>query len=720
MEYIDNDIENSISGNIFIRELDDYKCDINPIKEYIKEASVFVAKNNSITVDEAKPLVLEAIKKSNKKDPIVTYRAQKDNGDREETSCTLSTYLKDVIRNNQLIAPSFTTYKHPHEQKSLHSDFMAVGTSERKKHKKLAFKYEMEGNTYKYNFHNTNQKTMKVNNNSLSGAYGSKSTILYNASAHYTLTSITRCVASIGNAFTESMVAGNMIFLNPENVINYITAIVTNIDYKLVNYCVNKYKLVIPTVDDIMLMVDKSSKYYWIDKEYREHIVNYLSKLNDLERVAVLYVNNMYNMRLLNEQLFKDMMFNISQPVDNSSDNPAKDYGSAEEYFTILASFIWSDIIRGTKLVVSELEASESGRDILMKLASTVNNIKKWFSYYRMLIRTFFTTDILPIDIANVKEMQRDVIVLSDTDSTCGSYEEWANWYYGKSSDYKNTSAVPAVVMTIVVQTMDHYIKVFAKNMNIPNENVNYLAMKNEFYWPVFIPANVNKHYFADVMIQEGNVYKENKDEVKGVHLIASTIDQYYASMANKMMREIFERVKSGKNVSTYEFLVRIANIEREIISKIKRADLTVFKANKIKGKNSYKLEPERSPYLHHTLWMDVFAEKYGSPGEPSYSVIKVPSILDSKKAMSSFIDGIEDESIKEKFKVFIEKYNKENIGTFMLPVSIVANKGIPEELSKAIDIERVVLDNCGVFYTILETIGGYRKPNRLISQMGY
>lgn len=87
---------------------------------------------------------------------------------------------------------------------------------------------------------------------------------------------------------------------------------------------------------------------------------------------------------------------------------------------------------------------------------------------------------------------------------------------------------------------------------------------------------------------------------------------------------------------------------------------------------------------------------------------------------MKDFCDNIKDVDIKYKLKQFLEKAGKDKIGVFRLPIAVIGNKGIPEELRDIIDVERVIKDNCNVFYMFLATLGGYKKPTRTLFQMGY
>ena len=144
--------------------------------------------------------------------------------------------------------------------------------------KKQSFKYKLAGDKVKQDYYETMQKIRKIFNNSVSGAYGSKGTILSNYSAHYTLTSITRSVASIGNAITESMVAGNKYFKDADVTLNYIVAIVNGIKEEFVKLAINKYKLYVPTAEECLEMILYSSRWYWKDLKKEEIILTYLKK----------------------------------------------------------------------------------------------------------------------------------------------------------------------------------------------------------------------------------------------------------------------------------------------------------------------------------------------------------------------------------------------------------------------------------------------------------
>lgn len=690
------------------------KSQIYPVQEYYKQASLYLMKRFNISQEEA----LEFVKKevdNQSKNPIATFWYKKENGDMVKKQDYLTDYIKESLKSGDVIVPSFTTYYHPSKQKSIHAEFMAYNTKRRSKYKKIAFRAKQDGDIAKFIYNDVMQKTMKIFNNSLSGAYASKSTVLRNPSAHYTLTSITRCVSSIGNAITESIVCGNKHFKTSDIVYNYITSIILNINKDNVEYCINKYKLHIPTAEEVMDMIIYSSKWYWHDEDVEKDILNYISKLTDVERTAVLYVNDLWHMKMYNEELMRNMMTFLITKRKDITDDP-KVMENFPEDLEILTKLICNEEVKGMNINYQELKGTELGFTIL----STASQLMKTYEYYSKLYETFLFTEIMPPSIAYIKDMFRDCIVLSDTDSTCGSYDKWVEWYFGYPEFSNKNIGIAGAIMTLNSRAVDRGLIKLSVNMNISEDRLSILKMKNEFFWSVFTLANMNKHYFANTTVQEGNVFKEQDLELKGVHLISSAANQIIVKKVHSMIREINDTLCKNEKISLIKYINYVRQLEDEISVMIDQGDIDIFKKMTIKEQQAYKNEVSQSPYIHYLLWEEVFSKKYGSSGDPAYLAMKVPTTLDNNKKMLAFIDTIDDLHIKLAFEEFLKKYNKNNFGTIMLPITVVSGKGIPRELIPVINKKRIILDNLKSAYLVLESLGFFLKDEMTLTEMGY
>ena len=702
---------------VFKKPTPEYLVHMNPKKEYARQAITFISKMKGIDRATAAMKLKEALKNYDLKDPIVRFNHRNEKGDVSVDETTLLDYIQSAQDNKEVIVPSFTTYVHPTIKKSLHAEFINVNIKARKEDKKLMFYYTQTGDAEKAAYYDNMQATRKIFNNSLSGAYASKSTILYNPSAHYTLTSTTRCVASIGNAVTESIVSGNKIFNTPEAVINYITAVLTNTDFVELERVFNKYNIQTPDVDGVMQMVVRSTEYFWNIPDKLEYIRSYLEKLTPLELGAVMYTNDLYHFRQYNPELTIKFLEEISltRKGYTTPETELNDINNVQEGIQSHIHNICSDLIKGMAVDYEKMVGTET-MDVL---ASSAKYIAETLTSYKDLIRILFVTDTAPVNIAYIKELMRRCIVLSDTDSTCATYDEWVDWYYTKSNTVTNPIAIASSVMTIATQVMDHYIKILSGSMNI--DVSRFESLKNEFMWNTFVTMNASKHYFADVAVKEGNVFEKPKLELKGVHLIASNVSQHYRDIGHGMINDIRATLREGKKLDIFGYVKLVADTEREIISRVKAADTSVLSIDKIKDQKAYKDsdKPELTPFFHHLLWGEVFEPKYGPAPDPTYMIVKVPTTLDTPARMKEYIDNLQDKELADRLRKAMVKYNKKYIGTFRPPLTLIEGRGLPDEIFGCVDYKRIVKDNCGMMYAVLEAIGFYKHSDMLISELG-
>lgn len=705
-----------MSNNIFIKDLNEYKIDIAPVQQYLEQVAIYISKKTGKSIEESATITKQMLKKKNIKNPIVTFNHRQDNGDVIVETTTLTNYIEDNINNNYLVVPSFTAYEDKNKDKSLHATFLEKNIKLRSINKKLAFSYKQEGNKVLAERYNTLQKSMKIKNNSLSGAYASISTILYNPSAHYSLTSTTRTATSIANALTESIVAGNKHYRNPDLVFNYITAVLCIVDINNIKYLVDKYNIHLPTPIELMDSILRSTRLYWNNPIAEEKLFKYIERLTTLERAAVLYTNDLYHLRQYNDNLVKDMIMSLSMKCKDLTTEPLEVLNHSEEFVLNLVHHICMSEIKGMKVNYKEMVGTEK----LNILGSTALNVNLTLEKYKDMLQILFRNDVMPISISRLRDMTRVCTVLSDTDSTTSSYSIWVESLLGRDEVSDKATAISCAVMTINSQVLEHKLRQYSANMNVPVELRNIISYKGEFFWTIFCNTPVAKHYHASTAVQEGNVFAEADIEIKGVQMINSNAPMFVQKTTQDTIRDIHNTVNNNEKLDLNKYLKIGADMERELISKLSKGDIEILKTAKVKEAAGYKLGPDRSPYIHYIFWEEVLERKYGQIDKPPYTAVKIPSMLDSKKKMNDFIETIKDVDLADRLKAFLFKYNKDNIGTFLLPLIYVGENGIPEELIPAIDINRVIFDAMGAYYMVLSTIGFSVKEDMKLVDLGY
>ena len=693
---------------------------INLMDDYIADTSVFVSRKLNIPQDKAKAVIRDILTEQSEKEiiknPIVEYYGKNQYGDSILKTKKLTTYLEGA--KSGILVPSGTVYATHSEELSIHAENTENRVKLRSIAKKEGFQAEQLGNTTLANFKDKMQKAYKTGNNSITGLFDNEHNIHYRPSSHYTLTSVTASVTSIGNSIGESMVAGNRLYTNPNVVINHILSIPTNTNHSGLEKVINKYNLYIPDVADCMYLILKSTRFYWNSSIYETQIKEALESLLPIERAAFCYVNDLYHFREFNLELARSLFGRMIKKCSGLTTDVNADITKIPEDIEIVAKSILYDEM----LVVSkreELISFKNDNHQVEKelMVSTSLNILNILTEIDDLVRVFFLTDTLPVNIADIKLMIRKCTVLSDTDSTCSTYQEWVQWFFRRELPKFTAEEIglSAMVLLFNYRTLAHSLKLFSNRMNIKGKYETMLAMKNEFYWKVMIFMNKTKHYYADTAMKEGNVLRKTKLELKGSNLINSKLPASIKEKSDSYFEKINKMITDGQIINMHTLVKEIADIERGITTRLLKLDTEIMKEETINDHTSYKGGKLGSAYYHLMLWNEVFGSKYGTIDNTPVVSVKVKTLMTSKQSIRNLIGMIDDTSVRDKFNIFLDKYPKDKLETLRLPKELISN-GIPKELEHVMEIRGTVEELCSTFYLILESLGFYKKPGMLLS----
>lgn len=706
--------------------------EINLIKDYIEDNAFVVSRDLGISVGKARDyvkMVINDYKDEGKfKDPIVGYNGKNQYGDTVPKEMKLTTYLENS--KNGIIVPAGSVYTKHENQISVHTENTEERVKKRSIVKKEGAIAKLKGDQKMADMKDKYQKAYKAGNNAVTGLFDNMFNPFYRPSNHYALTSTTATVTTIGNLISESMVAGNRLYNRPNVVIDHITSLCTNSNIELVERVIKKYNIYIPTVDDCIYVILKSTRFHWSSKERDEEIFSILKLLTPIERAIFVYTNDLFHFRYYNDKLMRDIIDNIYFADSNSmldpmivSKDPKEDMKDIPEDLEIAVRCILYDDM----LVHSKNKENVTFKDDLFmeskkKIATGCKRANNHLTRIDDLIEAFFRTDNLPINVSDIKEMIRGCTVLSDTDSTCSTYQNWVTWYFKKPlpTFTSDEIGISSIILLFTSRTLAHSLELLSKRMNIRGKYLKLLAMKNEFYWKVMIFMNMTKHYFADTAIQEGAVYAKTKLELKGSNLIDSKLPKDLKELSTSYYSKITDTLTSGAKINLHELIKEIVDIELDILNKIQNLDSTIMKSETILDHTSYKYEKDKSPYYHLMLWNEVFGPKYGTITTTPVVCIKVKTNMTTKARMMEGLNNIPDKDIRDRFLKFINKYPKDSLGVLRMPKEIVAGIGLPEELSHVMEAKPVVEELCGTFYFILESLGYYKKPNKILSELYY
>ena len=710
-------------NNPFFRKEEEYKRDFYPIKHYVHQTAYYLHVMTGEDLDVCSTWLKNKIKNKELEgfnDPIVEYLLRGDNYDREVTHQPLSKFIKDIIVNEEIMAPSMTTYKNVKKERSLLSVSIEANITKRAVAKKAMFAYEAEeamarekGDELAAEMFHSNwffsektQTATKLSNNAISGMHNSAANPYFNPSSHSTLTSNCRMTSGYGNANNEKMLSGNRHYWSPNVTMCNIISIIANSDYEKIGKFIRENNFHIPTVDEVMSVIEYSSKLYWKDSVRRREIFDLVSKLNPLQRAAFVYTGDLYHIRKFNDSYVREFIRKLSSKVCYGQKRTKADMKSIFEDHLELAHHICCKEMKGKGKKYEEIENTEE----LSTLHDTAINVSKTMSEYSDFIDTFFMTDNIPASVPRFPDSIRRSALISDTDSTIFTVQEWQVWFHGKLSFDQEAVAVASTMIAIAGQSIGHVLAIMSSNAGISKDMLRKIAMKNEYYFPVLVPTRVAKHYYAAIAVQEGNVKPETEYEIKGVHLKSSNAPPFIMKEAKRMMKEIMDTVMAGKTISIRKILSDISIMENSVLKSLLKGEGTYFRGGQIQTLDSYKAKdtPQKTNYFHYMLWDEVFAPKYGSIAPPPYSVFKLSTCIDSPTLTQKWLAEMQDKALASRIKSFMVKYGRTSFATFQLPQGYVSQYGLPVEFQDAIGIRHMVANVCKVFYLILETLGYY------------
>lgn len=698
-----------MTESVFFKPVDSYVRNLNYYGIYVNDAAMYLSKISSRPIEECKQWVLRETGKGGRfalKDPNIRFLAKKPNGDRELRHGTMSEYLRTVHENRYILSPNLTAYEHPDVNVSMTAKYIQIGLKARSANKKLSLKYKGEGNALLAAIYDNRQNRNKIKNNSLSGAHGTPSSILFLKSAHSTLTSVCRSASSNTNANLERLLAGNRHYWSADMAINNIVNTIRLADYTKIRAAIDHYNLNVPTHEYAKQLVYRCTQLYWESSYSTAKINSLIDSLTPLEVAAFCYSADLYSLANNNPELVRDLLSGLCELATEplSVEESDKWIGSLGGDECALIGIVACPIIGTLKMFGDDREKVRNLPDYGL-VGATAKQIMQVRDHYANLFDAFWLSKSVAASMANFPTSVRRVVVASDTDSAIFTNQQWTEWYVGQIDFTQKSFACAAATTYLASQYTVHVLATMSGNMGVAKQHMRLLEMKNEYAFMFFSLTSMAKHYFASMNAQEGNVYPKDKPkwEKKGATIRNSTAPLKLIKQADEMIESIATKVMNGEKLKLMSLLQETADAEHDIFRSMRTGDSLYFSTITIKPAEAYKIK--NSLYLQYELWNTVFAPKYGTVIEPPYVAIKAKLKISNKTDMNMWLDTWEPE-MAERMRTWMAMHNKSVIKTLYLPMELIQTVRIPEEILSVMDIRGSIKNLMKTFYLVLESLG--------------
>lgn len=689
-----------MSGHISPFMEKSYTADRDIVKHYHNQTTYLLSKKYNVPEEKIRPLVSEIFVPNNNGFKEARFQVIEKNkyGDRQLVLKGATEFFKEVEENNYHLSPSFVAYKHSDEEQSVNSIGTEKFLSLRSHYKGQRQVAKGNGDSELERAFDEIQNALKIFNNAQSGAMSSNGTPLNNKSGHTSLTSTCRTLTSTTNIVNERLLTGNRLFINYEKTMESFLSLLRATDLKRMEQVIEKYNMNHANTAQVMEMVNHCTNYYWKNDRRLNMLQEFVDILSPVEKTAILCVMDLNGLHATNPDL-------LNRFFDDWCAIPAIPEGAKAEdfmeptngdYYTLCITKLGD---KPSKLAINHLNQYHVDVEL------------KWQDF----IETFMKSKIPPSGVFSIKEMVRESVLTSDTDSSIYTVDRVVEKY----TDKPEVSLQLNGVLTYFVRMLAvHQHAQLSKNMNVAEKNLYRLTMKNEYLFGAYVTTLMSKHYFATQLMVEGVMNKCIEMEIKGVHLRSSKVAKQIKDFAHRLMRDILDAIYDKRKLDAPVLLNEVANLERQIWSDLQDGSPVWLGRATIKHESVYK-NPNSSVYLYHKLWEEVFADQYGHAPVLPYNAIKVNATTDSKTRLKEYLDRVKEFSphIGTKLEAFLEE--KGELGAFYVPAELLGTQKLPREIVEGADIRSIIKQNLKSVYAVLETTGIYlinKNITRLVS----
>ena len=604
--------------------------------------------------------------------------------------------------NDDILTPYGSTYVSTTVRKAFTSDYIEDNQKERKIVKKDMFLADQRGDIATVRTKDLKQKNIKIGINALSGVMLSnvsfRSAINYNA-----ITATARFCIMTSYAVVELALGNNYYFYNVDKAINWIINLIRIYPGDAqIKGCIDKYKL--DVVDSKEVLFAYQEQVYKYDAFAKMDELKFLiDHLSTYQLCFIFYAMNLKRIFQHNDNFrsFFDSIINIAEYPELSGDVP-KVAKLPDDIIQMLAVINRSDVIG--KLTLQDIDAEHP--DIARKLYSAYIHIENKFSDVADIFNTFITIPIIPSDIGSHKNMMRETVLISDTDSILFTCINWINWFYKRIIISDEAMRLNATIVSIISKLLDHVFAYISASMNIDLDNLRVLAIKNEFMYDAFLRTPLSKHYAGYVRYQEGVRKDPYKFDLKGKNFKGSDLSKETTKYVKWFIQYIFDSFIATYTIDPDDLIMKAIAFEQRIKKSIDDGQVTFLSPKPINLRINYK-KPESSNYLYYELWQAVFAEKYGDINLPQKTKdLPITQVSFKDYRSISQIQTI-DISLYKRFVDFMSKYPKKKFERVLIPMDI----DIPEELRAVANYRKVCSANCYSLILILRSLNITNYP---------
>lgn len=625
----------------------------------------------------------------------------------------------DYIENKKpIIAASGVLFQRHENSTNLLYKVIDDFIENRKVAKKTMFKYPKGSDEFVY--WNLQQLLAKRDVNAIYGAMGQYSCILYNLHVAESTTTQGRSMISSSILFFEAFLSNNVKFGSLNEIITFIDHVMEERSERIYNDDVILDENITVAECFTKLMRTCGFNGYIPSRKDMEIVWDILIKIPQEDINRLFYKNNLYSFfdnRVLTESI-KFILKELDAPFLNPNEVPNEIKAAMDEVYMMTKEYVYY-----SHQVIDKLGRAENMQRDVSIIIDTDSTIVSFDAWYRYVLRK--TYDV-PMKIKNTEYSIESFINGSDKMMKIGSKKDNMDINdYSEDKVQKDRLICPVamipqdnlrysiinIIANICGRLIIEYMYKYACNSNtlgVPgSDRTCLLVQKNEFLFKRAAVCNGKKHY-ADIQeIQEGNMVPESASmAIMGLELMKSSLAK---TTQEDLKKILYEDILNARTIDQVNVINKLKAVEDKIKTSIKNGERLYLKPSTMKSMSNYddpmRIQPVKGAVVYNKIKYDY-----------------MPAInMDERNAVDILKVNIDKKNIGPLYEFNIDIYTalcellnlpafKDGIKAISLPPDVQ----IPEWLFDYIDFDTIVNDNLTPFP--IETIGLSRMDKSAIN----
>jgi hypothetical protein len=527
--------------------------------------------------------------------------------------------------------------------------------SDRKKYQKIRDEYlgpNGETTDYYYQYNDMLQMEAKVMTNAIYGSFGARTFQLYNQYTAGSTTGTAQSLISTTAIAFEAFLADSVKFKSLGEMVTFLGNILVKDEHTMPLHGLKIYS------DKEFVLNSLKKKFVRYNDFYTPVLRKFLAYRTPEELTRIYYANNLF--ALVENPLISERIKRIYD-VTKSFRNP----NNVPENIKEDLEFVWeycSDLVfynHAYTEQINRLKHDERGEVILIDTDSNVINIEPWIVWTK--------EHIWPI-----------------TESSMGE----------EDMQFCSVNIIAYLVTRMARELLDRY----AKDCHVLEKYHSRLNIKNEFYFPKVLLADVKKRYIAHIRLKEGK--QVNKIELKGHDFKKAGSSQH---IEDRIMGIIKRDIIDPAEINVIQLMRDVSALEQEIRDSLTNRERTFLVRMNCKVMKVYAEPYSMGAYLGPMLWNLIYPDNMiNIPDKCDIVFLSIPNEKVLEEKLGTKYPKIANIIKKTFFESGIKQLQTNGVKYLALP-----NDGskIPEWVLEVMDTERIVTRNAGTFYPVLKAL---------------